>query len=179
MKLIQVVVAALVLFCGLSESALAGTYPMNGEVLIVCQETGINAATTGTAEEVLRTCTLPANALNEYGSFTLAASFHRAANTNSVVPRLRLGSLVGIELAARSSTASEERLAIGVNCTVTAPGQLDCVSWSAKSALGGFITLPVITGLDFTTQIAFMMTGISSVQAGDLTADAWYVRLYK
>jgi hypothetical protein len=131
-------------------------------------------ATTGTAEEILGTYTLPANTLSADGK-ALRITVHgiHAANANSGYLRVRIGGLAGALIASMSSSSSGAKFRAVCEIIRTASGaeQFGSVGGTDSAA----VTLTGTIAADTTAPIGIVVTGATSVQAGDVTLTAFIV----
>ena len=123
-------------------------------------------ATSGTAEEVLYTLTIPAGTFSREGSeVSLAFSYATAANGNAKTARIRMTSIGGTGISAVTSSTS----AIGhfhwLRCVRVSSSAMGC--W--VDANGGTPSWTMVTGLTFTNAIVMVACGTTATAAGDIT----------
>jgi hypothetical protein len=130
-----------------------------------------NVATSGTIHEALYTISVPANTLEEVGdALVITAHFSTAANTNTKYGRVTYGNVNGPIIAATVNSASAA--AGSVQVMVFRTGASTAVALqptyyaSGNAQLG---TQTVLTGLDFSTGMVFVVTGLTASSAGDET----------
>ena len=136
-----------------------------------------SAATTGTTEQILATCTLPANALSANGKgVRITARGITAANANSKTFRVRIGGLAGTLLGGITTTASNT--AWWVNGDVIRTG-------ASAQAIGALAVVGTVTGTNSATSavaetgtIDIVVTGQTPTAAGDLTFHALIVEFF-
>ena len=163
-------------------TVIAGTstgFPTVGGV--ICVNT-TSTATTGTVEEVLATCTLPANALSANGKgVRISATATTAANGNTKVYRIRFGGIAGGVLA--SPTITTSGAGVSAIAHVIRTGSSAQYGWSQSvtgtdGATGNSSFQDVVLGATDTGTIDIVVTGTTATAAGDLTHKAVIVEFF-
>jgi len=135
--------------------------------------------TTGTAEQTLATCTVPANTLNA-NSMTLrvTASGLTAANGNTKVIRARWGGIAGNACAAVSTSGSGVgwRLVSEITRLGDATHQWCIGAGTAATSTGLTISAPT---LDLTAANTIVITITTATQAGDASLYHYMVELLR
>lgn len=134
--------------------------------------------TTGTVEEVLRTCTIPANTLTRDGisAIRVTAKGVKAANANAVSSAIRFGGVAGTAFGGSGTytTSGTRFTTTGEVVRLTATTQ-----WaSSTTRIANTVAATPLVGspvLDLTTDIAVVVTGLTSVAAGDITVNEFTV----
>lgn len=141
-----------------------------------------STATTGTTEEVLATCTLPANALSANGKgVRISATATTAANGNTKVYRIRFGGIAGGQLVAPTITTSGAGVAAIAYVIRTGSGAQ--YGWGSATtgtdgATGNASMNDVVLGVTDTGTIDIVVTGTTATAAGDLTHKAVIVEFF-
>jgi len=128
-------------------------------------------ATGGTSEEVLATYTLPANTLSADGKMLrIRAVVTHAANANVTTWRIRLGGIGGTELLQLGGIATPGTVMLG-EIVVARTGSAAAVTTSIGTYSTFVIAkgVTIASGLDYTADIAIVVTGTTPTAAGDLT----------
>lgn len=174
--------------------ATAGSVTIEGKGVPIVLCKGATTATTGTVEEVVATCPIPANALSaDYDKLEIHYNFQTAANANNKQIRMRLGAsgsgLTGVLLYNSTAVASNNEVwgngfgAVYVtrltSATVRAMGSL------TRSALGAATSLTAHGAgdntevADFTVAQDFVITATTPTASADVTAGNFMVILYR
>lgn len=163
---------------GSSFSAATNSAVVGG---VFCVNT-TSTATTGTVEEVLATCTLPANALSANGKgVRISATATTAANGNTKVYRIRFGGIAGGQLVAPTITTSGAGVAAIAYVIRTGSGAQ--YGWGSATtgtdgAAGNASMNDVVLGVTDTGTIDIVVTGTTATAAGDLTHKAIIVEFF-
>ncbi len=142
-------------------------------------------ATTGTSEEVLATCTIPAATLTASGS-TIRLSFlaHTAANGNNKRLRVRVGGIGGVVVLDTGAAALNNKNVSSYGpVVITRSGATTFTSYSAVVD-GGDATLATGTitpyiyivragSATWANTIDLVITGLTATAAGDVTLDSY------
>jgi hypothetical protein len=138
-------------------------------------------ATSGTAEEVLHTYTLPAGSLAAIGDkVELLGTCTHAANANAKSWRLEWGGISGTAVTAISSTSSGIKTSATASCTRTSATTATCIPVTGSNAAAGAVAALVqLTSQDFTASIVLVLTATTAVAAGDLSCEAFVVTTTK
>lgn len=162
-----------------------GTLTLGG---VLCKAAPAQA-TTGTSEEILATCTIPAATLSANGSFIEFNFFaHIAANGNNKRLLVRIGGIGGAIVADSGTVAhSGNNFVNYAPCivqrlsatTATSSCQVWSVTNSATSSTSSTSPSQFQKALAVTWANAndFVITGTTAGQAGDLTLDTYWVRV--
>lgn len=161
---------------GGSTFSLATNSVTIGGVLCISSAT---AATTGTTEEVLATCTLPANAFNTNGrAIRIKAWGSSAANGNTKLMRIRFGGIGGTTISQRSFvTASHFPYVEAIVLRTGASAQIafgESGSGAENSSSTAQQNRSSPTS-DTTAAIDIVITGHTATAAGDLTLTGFMV----
>lgn len=145
-------------------------------------------ATAGTSEEILATCTVPANTLSASGSGLQVRLFaHTAANANNKQIKIRVGGIGGTTVFDSAATASNNQnwsttwpfsiQRIGA-ATATVNGSVSRFNDSASSTPAGshYATLKAAS-ITWANANDLVITGTTPSAAGDLTLDSYIVEV--
>jgi hypothetical protein len=145
---------------------------------LLCVGAGATA-TTGTAEEVLATCTVPANILNATAvTLRVTASGLTAANANTKIVRIRWGGIGGNACAAQSTSGSGVGWRMMAEITRLATSTTEWCEGiaSAGTAISNTISAPT---LDAAATQTIVITGTTATQAGDATMYHYMVEMLR
>lgn len=162
---------------------VTGTLPVT-----ICKSAP-NQATTGTSEEVIGTCTVPANTLNADGDILqVLITGVTAANANNKTVRVRFGGIGGVILYDSTALASNnlvyttERPIILTRISSTTMRGAGCLTTSAK---GGTATVTArcwnedTETIDPTISNTLVVTGTTPTASGDFTLNTYTVIAFK
>jgi hypothetical protein len=146
----------------------------------LCVETEQSAATTGTIEEVLASCTIPADSLggtNDFAGFIAFVSWDAAANTNAKTVRIRVGGLTGTVVSVHTADAtSGNQLQNSVEMYVDGSDSLiGKGTYTRTTGTTGVYASGPVSGLTFSSTIDIAFTGETATQAGDITLTSFRV----
>lgn len=145
---------------------------------VLCVNT-TSQATTGTVEEVLATCTIPANALSANGKgVRISVSVFTAANANTKTASIRFGGIGGTVIATTGGTAANN-IAGQLNAVVLRTGA--ATQYSYGSANYDTSSVRVTRGAPTQTlsnAVDIVVTGTTPTAAGDLTFGAFVVEFF-
>jgi len=149
---------------------------VTGVGVIICRSYAATA-TSGTSEEILATCTIPAGKLATNGSLVrFVAGGLTASNGNTKLAKVRFGGIDGVQVAAMSTSGSGIGWrAAGEMVRLTASTQIGvgtfAVSTSSSSSVtGGSVNLTADTTL--------VVTATTASAAGDVTLRYFYVEYF-
>ena len=141
----------------------------------ICAPPTANLPTTGTIEEVLYTCAIPANTLSANGkSIRMTVTFITAANTNTKIPKIRFGTsgsgLTGTACDGNISFSSSAAKGSLV-CLITRQGAGDQVfsSWTTRTTDNLTFLIEGDMARDETTALELVVTGTTATASGDLS----------
>lgn len=156
---------------------------------VLCK--GVGIATTGTVEEVLATCALPAGTLSANGATLRVSVFlHTAANANSKSFAVRVGGLAGaITYSSGGSAANNLNIIFpgaGAHViqrtgatTATAQGYANAHTDKATTAMSVAFAayLDRAVSITWANALDLVITGTTPTAAGDLTLDSYLVEV--
>lgn len=146
----------------------AGTGSARATVGGVLNVNTTSQATTGTAEEVLATYTLPANTLSANGKGVRIIAFGAsAANANVKITRIRFGGIGGTIIAALSFSSSAASWRLSAEVVRTGAATQITTSQSGSGATSSSQTVSASQTLSGTVDI--VVTGVTATSAGDAT----------
>ena len=146
-------------------------------------------ATTGTTEQVLATCTIPANTLSANGSAVLFKFFaHTAANANNKQLRIRVGGIGGTVVCDSTAVAANNlNITTPQNGTVARTGATTatafCASWQFTNAASSATISTTVYSAQRAAAVTWanandlVITGTTPTAAGDLTLDSYTVEV--
>jgi len=156
---------------GIGTTVAAGAGTATATIGGVIHSNVTPVATGGTSEEVLATYTLPANTLSADGKMLrIRAVVTHAANANVTTWRIRLGGIGGTELLQLGGIATPGTVMLG-EIVVARTGSAAAVTTSIGTYSTFVIAkgVTIASGLDYTADIAIVVTGTTPTAAGDLT----------
>ena len=184
MRKALLIACALLLWGGMLSAQSINYYPAassgtNSGTVLSTSGVSLGLATTGTAEEVLKTWTIPANTFPtaNYG-FRVYAWWNSANNANAKTPRIRLGGIGGTAICGAGIAVATERYYCDMTCLVAAAGVLECTGMAGKTSIGGGIN-PIQYSYTFTNSLDVVATGTSGVALGEITLNTfmgWFFR---
>lgn len=148
-----------------------------------------NQATTGTSEEVLATCTVPASTLSASGAtIRVILTAHTAANTNNKQLRVRVGGIGGtlvldLPAAAANNNTITTTWPLVIQrtgaTTATVQGSITRFTTDSTSAAVGASNYTALRAAAITWANAqdLVITGLTPTAAGDLVLDSYIVEL--
>jgi hypothetical protein len=156
--------------------------------LVICKSVP-NASTTGTSEEVLGTCTLPANTMSADGdTLNILITAVTAANANTRQVRFRFGGIGGAIIYDSASTSSNGQVWIsqsGGLATRISSTEIRSFFQVNRSAKGGTATVTGMGWMEDTATVDFsisndlVVTATTPTAAGDFTLNSFVVLLQK
>jgi hypothetical protein len=174
MRFKVLVVALLCLLPSVVGAQSINYYPAGGGGAVTAADVErTTVATSGTALEALQTVTLPANSLANVGDFvTIEGVYIGPANGNAKIGRLYHASIAGTNLVSFTTSGSAPTIKARVTCVRTGASTAMCENVWTWSGGANYTVSPMVslTGLDFGAAMNFVSAGISSVQAGDISA---------
>jgi len=145
-----------------------------------------NQATTGTAEEVLATISIPANVVLDGGTIRVLFVGHTAANANLKTFRIRVGGLTGT-VALSSGAVAMNNQTVGTivffitrksASTATTHGPFAAAPEGvAQVATVGIQNMQRSIAVDWTVSNLLVITATTPTAAGDATLDTYIVEL--
>ena len=148
-----------------------GTATLGG---VFCVNT-TSAATTGTTEQILATCTLPANALSANGKgVRITAAGATAANANTKTFRIRFGGIAGTVVATSAVATASHIFNYTAEVFRTGASTQKFISRGgdgAAGAVGRAIFNNGTAAQTDTAAIDIVVTGTTPTAAGDLQFD--------
>lgn len=147
------------------------------------------AATTGTAEEVLATCTIPANTVTASGSSLRLHFFaHTAANANNKLFRVRIGGISGAIVLAMGATAlNDKNVSTYGPVIIQRTGATTATAWGFlvdginATASNGTIAPYILTtramAVTWANANDLVITATTATAAGDATLDSYFVEV--
>lgn len=161
-----------------------GTLTLGG---VLCKAAPAQA-TTGTSEEILATCTIPAGTLSANGATLRIFYFaHTAANANNKRLYVRIGGIGGVIVHDTGALAMNNRDLGSYGpvivqrlsaTTATAQGTAYYMSDNtAGSSPGGGGIMVRAAAITWANANDLVITGLTSVAAGDLTLDTYTVEV--
>jgi lysophospholipase L1-like esterase len=157
-----------------SGPANRATYgPVNGTVEALVWADSTEVATTGTAEEVLKTYTVPVGYFSKATDMLRILVSARVVNSNSKILRVRVGGIGGSAIALTSTS----NIGIVQNITLTRSPDAGVLRYSAVEGGGTASRWEAtnITGQNFAAAIDIVVTGETGTSAGDLVINQFYV----
>jgi len=153
----------------------------SGLLTNVCIEADQTLTTTGTIEEVLATCTIPANTFPaSFAGVEIIATYIGAANANSKTMNVRVDGIAGtIVLEVTGDTDSADTYELSGFMTVGSGGSGN-LSGSGTTTQGTGASTNErmrVTGLTFSSAIDVVFTGLTATSSGDVTLTSYMVRL--
>ena len=146
-----------------------------GANVTVLAAAALDAATTGTGEEVLYTYSLPANTAGKDGD-TLEFFFtaQAAANGNSKTIRFRVGGIGGTSLCGVAGTGNSTAISCRALCQRVSVSTMWCWTsgYIAASPQGSATSL---TGLDLSAAISIVATGTTPTAAADVAIKSVFI----
>lgn len=162
---------------------VTGTVP-----LVICKSAP-NQATTGTTEEVLGTCTIPANTLSADGdTILLGFSGVSAANGNNKTLRVRFGGISGVIMFDMTAAASNNQFwgsPYMNNIVRTSSTTIRSAFNIIRAAKGGTASSTAMTWfedsetVDFTISNTLVITAITPSASGDFTLNTFWAAVVK
>jgi hypothetical protein len=146
----------------------------SGDRVMLCSGHALTATTTGTVEQILATCTIPASSLpSAYYGFEVHAHFSGAANTRNKNCIIRIGGIAGtIATQTGTVTTSGDQVHSSIRCVYTAANTITCgpgtTNVKTGTVAGQTYTLDQLA-FTFTNAVDIVMTGTTSGAAGDVT----------
>lgn len=153
---------------------------------VLCKGTG--AATTGTSEEVLATCTIPAATLATAGA-SIRVSFlaHTAANANNKTMKVRVGGIGGVvAYTTVAAGANNQDFLPNAGILVTRTGATTATSYgyvtyvadkSSGGAAGGGTYADRALSVTWANANDLVITALTPTAAGDFTLDSYLVEV--
>ena len=146
-------------------------------------------ATTGTSEEILATCTIPAATLSANGASLRFIFFaHTAANANAKTLRVRIGGIAGTIVCTQNGNLNNQNIATQNPASVTRIGASTAATVCAPWVVSDSASSSSVTSATYQFQRAaasmtwanandLVITGQTPTSAGDLTLDSYVVEV--
>lgn len=161
----------------------SGTATVGG---VICKGTG--SGTASTSEEVMATCTIPANTLSANGSMLrVTFLFHTAANANNKRVRVRIGGLAGTLVCDNGGMTANNQdlyqvtpLTVIRNAATTATAS--CGVYALADASAGAPTANAhyaarAASITWANSNDLVLTGQTPTATGDLTLDSYSIEV--
>lgn len=146
-------------------------------------ETNLRISTTGTAEEVLKTVTIPAGVFTSglWDGFEVFATLQAAANTNQKTVRLRIGGIAGDVICATANDAnSAQRWQFQGRAMQDQPGLFNFQATNSRVSGTTFTFGSFTSANDLASNPTFVtVTATTATAAGDVTLTSMRVVLLR